>query len=194
MSGRAAAAEALQAYRDVLGLSADAFAALCDAPAAMIEAALAGAAEMTPDLARRIVAASGGAVDFADLMEAEPGALADFASAKSRAGSALDPELLSAAIAVVVNLPDPGDGETSLADVAAEAAINTEAALVSINAGSGDLLPLILRPVIEEILEATGGGRDRPLADRYARKAAALYREARRRVLAPRPGAPRGAT
>ncbi len=136
-----------------------------------------------PMLARRIVEATGGAVTLGMLYDGG-GRAAEIVSLVARAEEPLlDQERLKLAFAVVVNHLRPQDGPSpspAALDVAAEAAVNTYAALARLTTREGpSRLAQALRPVLEEILKESGGAPGPAALDRGAELAAALYVQGR---------------
>jgi len=114
-----------------------------------------------PALARRIVEATGSAVAFEQLYvnKDQRSDIANLKAANDVDG--LDRSRLKLVLAIVLNhlLPTdlPGSPE-ELAEVAAEAVLNTYAALSTVTTRQGpDRLQQALRPVLEEILREFAG-------------------------------------
>jgi DNA-binding XRE family transcriptional regulator len=137
-----------------------------------------------PMLARRIVEATGGAVTLDMLYGGEaPGSAEIIGFHACEDEALLDSERLRLAIAVVINHLRAEDsapvGHEMLA-VAAEAAVNTYAALARLTTRQGPArLAQALRPVLEEILKETGGVPAPSALERGAELAAELYFQAR---------------
>lgn len=119
-----------------------------------------GAHAPKPALARRIVEATGGAVDFEALYgRAEGGADIVVVERRRASDGGFDAGKLAIAIAVVCHhvLPDgvAAPPERTFA-LAAEAVINTYTALTAVTTREGtDRLEQALRPVLEEVLSET---------------------------------------
>lgn len=136
-----------------------------------------------PMLARRIVEATGGAVTLAMLYGGGPTS-AEIVSISARAEEPmLDHERLKIAFAVVINHLRPADGAPlapAALDIAAEAAVNTYAALAKLTTRQGAArLAQALRPVLEEILKESGTVPGPAALERGADLAAQLYIQAR---------------
>jgi hypothetical protein len=154
------------------------FAARMGADIGEIASLLAGARTTNLALARRIVAACGGAVELAALLP-EAGDVVDLGAA---ADDDLDPELMAAVIDHVVGGWESWDNRQDaqpLAALAAEAAIATYAALGAVSSGGRPRrLALALAPVVQRIREEQGATPAPDEIDRSAAFAARLYFEA----------------
>ncbi len=140
-----------------------------------------GAQAPKPALARRIIEATGGAVTF-DALYSRRENDAEIVVLKSRKGDAdaLDADQLAVAIAIVCShlTPSGEKGPPEAAyPIAAEAVINTHAALSAVTTRRGpDRLRQALRPVIEEILrEYLASPPTADTLDRAASLACELY-------------------
>lgn len=141
---------------------------------------IAGIQAPKPVLARRIVEATGASVTLNMLYGANVPSSADIVGLNTDANAPLlDVERLKVAIAVVINhmrSPDLAPVAAETLDVAAEAIINTYVALAKVTSRRGPArLEQALRPVLEEILEETGGSAGAAALDRGAELAAQLY-------------------
>ncbi len=137
-----------------------------------------------PMLARRIVEASGGAVTLSMLYGGDTPGSAEILAMTNRAEEPLlDADRLRLAIAVVINhlrSEDFAPVSMEMTGIAAEAAVNTYAALARLTTRRGPArLAQALRPVLEEILKETGGVPAPAALDRGAELAAELYFQAR---------------
>lgn len=136
-----------------------------------------------PMLARRIVEATGGAVTLAMLYGGGPQSAEVIALAARAEEPLLDHERLKLAFAVVINHLRPPDSQPSppeTLDIAAEAAVNTYAALAKLTTRRGPArLAQALRPVLEEILKESGAAPGPAALERGAELAAELYFQAR---------------
>ncbi len=133
-----------------------------------------------PMLARRIVEATGGAVTLDMLYSGKAQGGAEVVTLNARAEEPLlDPERLRLAFAVVINhlrAEDSAPVSAVMLSVAAEAAVNTYAALSRLTTRQGPArLAQALRPVLEEILKESGGAPAPSALDRGAELAAELY-------------------
>lgn len=133
-----------------------------------------------PMLARRIVEATGGAVTLAMLYGGEAPNSAEILGMTPRAEEPmLDCERLQLAIAAVINhlrAEDSAPMSAAILAVAAEAGVNTYAALARLSTRRGPArLAQALRPVLEEILKESGGVPAPSALDRGAELAAELY-------------------
>ncbi len=132
-----------------------------------------------PMLARRIVEATGGAVTLA-MLYGDASAGADVVSLNAGGDETpLDQERLRLALAVVINhlrAEEDAPVSSDMMAVAAEAAVNTYAALSRLTTCQGPArLAQALRPVLEEILKESGGVPAPAALDRGAELAAELY-------------------
>ncbi len=138
---------------------------------------IAGLQAPRPMLARRIVEATGGAVSLA-MLYGEDGA-AEVAALPAGEVSAPDAARLRLAMAVVINHLTPQEAPPVAPenlDIAAEAAVNTYAALSRLTSRRGPArLAQALRPVLAEILKESGGLASASALDRGAELAAELY-------------------
>jgi len=134
-----------------------------------------------PALARRIVDATGGAVSYEMLYSGRGAASAEviglFVEGKQ---PLLDHERVKVAIAIVVNHltpPNNSNPQDVAVDIAAEAVVNTYAALATVTTRQGpDRLCQALRPVLAEILqENEGSPPPAGVLDRGAELGAQLY-------------------
>ncbi|GJL91900.1 helix-turn-helix domain-containing protein [Hyphococcus sp.] len=137
-----------------------------------------------PMLARRIVEATGGAVTLDMLYGGEAPSSAEIIGFHAHEDEPLlDSERLRLAIAVVINhlrAEDSAPVGNEMLAVAAEAAVNTYAALARLTTRQGPArLAQALRPVLEEILKETGGAPAPSALERGAELAAELYFQAR---------------
>ena len=137
-----------------------------------------------PMLARRIVEATGGAVTLDMLYSGgAPEGAAGGAEVVNLNAAADEPQLdqdrLRLALAVVINhlrAEENAPASPEMLAVAAEAAVNTYAALSRLTTRQGPArLAQALRPVLEEILKETGGVPAPSALDRGAELAAELY-------------------
>lgn len=139
---------------------------------------IAGIQAPKPILARRIVEATGGAVNLSMLYGNDGGG--EVIALRGDAGDdLLDPARLKLAFAVVVNHLRPEQAPPlppDILDVAAEAAVNTYEALARLTTRLGPArLAQALRPALEEILKETGERPSASALDRGAELAAELY-------------------
>lgn len=132
-----------------------------------------------PALARRIVEATGSAVAFEQLYvnKDQRSDIANLKAANDVEG--LDRSRLKVVLAIVLNHllpPDvPGSPEEA-AEIAAEAVLNTYAALSTVTTRQGpDRLQQALRPVLEEILREFAGRPPRLALDHGTGLATQLY-------------------
>jgi len=170
----------LAQYLYECGRSAEQFAAEIGASAAQIEDAIAGRA-LPLALARRVVAASNGAVSLADL--AGP-SVVEARGIGGVASEDIDAATLERALAPHLAALLGGArraGDRALARLGAEAAVNTYLALEVTGRRPEDRLVLALRPVLQEILEDCGAPPRSPEAIADAATAAATtYFQVRR--------------
>lgn len=147
---------------------------------------LSGERAPRPEIARRIVEATGGAVSLEALFSVQGGALADLAGARAD-GEAIDAALLGPvlghALAAMASPSAPAPSAEML-EAAAEAVANTHAALARVTTRRGpDRLVQALRPVLEEIRKDFPElGLDPDRLDGAVRTAVALYYEAKARL------------
>ena len=118
---------------------------------------IAGRQTPKPPLARRIVEATGGAVSFETLYRGQGFDNGEVVGLNAGAEEPLlDGERIRLALAIVINHLTPKDSPEPpehAVDVAAEAVVNTYAALSAVTTRQGpDRLCQALRPVLEEIL------------------------------------------
>lgn len=115
-----------------------------------------GAQAPKPALARRIVEATGGAVTLGAIYQRRDKRSGDIVRFRARREEALlNRERIKLAMATVVNHMNPQATAISddMAEIAAEAVVNTYAALSIVTTRQGpDRLRQALRPVLEEIL------------------------------------------
>ena len=133
-----------------------------------------------PMLARRIVEATGGAVTLAMLYGGEAPKGAEVVNFNMSAEEPLlDQGRLRLALAVVINhlrAEENAPFKLDALSIAAEAAVNTYAALSRLTTRQGPArLAQALRPVLEEILKESGGVPAPSALDRGAELAAELY-------------------
>ncbi len=137
-----------------------------------------------PALARRIVEATGRAVSldmlYHDRKNGHASGMAEVISFHGPCDAPpLDHDRLKVAVAVVVNHLTPQNAAPppdEMADVAAEAIINTYTALSAITTRQGpDRLRQALRPVLEEILQECGASLPASVLDRGSDLATQLY-------------------
>lgn len=148
-----------------------------------------GARAPAPSLARRIVEACGGALEFADLYPrgAAGAAIVDL-RARAGEGVRFDAALLAATINEAIAEIARGAGSAAtagpLAPIGAEAAIETYAALASVTTRRDpDRLAQALAPALAEILEEQGLPQpDRKSLGDAALRCARLYFEALKRL------------
>lgn len=142
--------------RDTADTSAD-FARRVGVTPDLIEEIIADETVPEPGLARRMAAATGGAVSFEQLMNGRTSVVADFQSRATRE-TGLDLTRLSGAIGEAVRkAAGPVYVPRSDFDIAAEAVAHTYAALAPVTtlSGSGRLVQA-LRPILQEILKDRG--------------------------------------
>lgn len=145
----------LAQYLEASGRTLEEFAAEIDAPASAIRAAFAGA-PLPLALARRAVAACGGAVALSDLAGAS---LVDARGLVGDGEQDIDVAALERALSPHLAGLLGGArraGDRALARLGAEAAANTYLALAVTGRSREDRLVLALRPVLQEILEDCG--------------------------------------
>ncbi|MGE0409170.1 MAG: helix-turn-helix domain-containing protein [Amphiplicatus sp.] len=135
---------------------------------------IAGRQTPKPALARRIVEATGGAVSFETFYGAR---VADLSARRGEEG--LNPDLLALVLRYVLGrvVATPAPLAPAMIDAAAEAVVNTHAALSKITTRRGpDRLAQALRPVLEEIRKEYPELRLRPeRLDEAANAAGDLY-------------------
>ncbi len=141
---------------------------------------IAGVQAPKPLLARRIVEATGGAVSLGMLYGEIQGGGADIVAMPPGPEDALlEAARLRLAMAVVINHLRPEEAAPAAPatlDIAAEATVNTYAALSRLTTRQGpSRLAQALRPVLEEILKESGGLPSPSALDRGAELAAELY-------------------
>ena len=140
---------------------------------------IAGVQAPKPLLARRIVEATGGAVSLAMLYGGVEGGAEIIAMPAAAEEAMLDASRLRLAMAVVINHLRPQEAAPAspeTLDIAAEAAVNTYAALSRLTTRQGPArLAQALRPVLEEILKESGSLPSASALDRGADLAAELY-------------------
>lgn len=139
-----------------------------------------------PEIARRIVEATGGAVSMAALFGADESAVPDLAGRRLEE-SDVDVALLAQVLRHTLERVSEGRGRPpadALIEAAAEAVANTYAAMTAVTTRRGpDRLVQALRPVLEEILKDCPGLRlPRARLDEAARQASILYLEAKPRL------------
>ena len=141
---------------------------------------IAGRQSPKPPLARRIVEATGGAVSFEVLYKsrgANVGEVVGFSAGVEE--PLLDHDRIKLALAIVINHLSPKDGPDppdEAVGVAAEAVVNTYAALAAVTTRQGhDRLCQALRPVLEEILRDYSDPPPPIALDRGAELATQLY-------------------
>ncbi|PQA89631.1 helix-turn-helix transcriptional regulator [Hyphococcus luteus] len=140
---------------------------------------IAGVQAPKPLLARRIAEATGGAVSLAALYGEVRGGADILAMPATPEEALLDASRLRLAMAVVINHLRPEEAAPAAPetlDIAAEATVNTYAALSRLTTRQGPArLAQALRPVLEEILKETGGVPSLSALDRGAELASELY-------------------
>lgn len=143
---------------------------------------LAGAAPR-PDVARRIVEATGGAVAF-DALYASAAPVADLTALRRDDAPDLDADLLTQVLGHVLGVIAGRGIDPETAAAAAEAAVGTHAALAAVTTRRGrDRLAQALRPVLAETQKdcpELGLSRDR--LDEAVRRTVLLYSEAALRL------------
>lgn len=176
--------ETLLTYLRETRTTPKAFAKLIGVDAERFDEMLAGATRIEPQVAQRMVDATGGALLMQELVD-QSAAAANVLDMRGRfAGNAdIDAQRLETILAEILPALLGGfrrKGDDQLPALAAEAAVHTYAALSTVTSRRGaDRLIQALRPVFAEILEDFGAPQPaRARLDGAARRAVGLYFQA----------------
>lgn len=172
----------LKEFLDAVDDAAPDFARRIGVAPALLQRIITGQERPTPDIARRIAAATEGAVSFEALYAAPETAVVDF-DARRPADDTLDKALLVEAIMAVLGVRAASPSRRAWGreiEIAAEAAANTYATLARVTTRRDrmDRVAQALRPVLEEILkDSAASSVPLPRLDQAARRIAGRYCE-----------------